>query len=110
MSLKVLCFGDNQFASKVITTLRTEQREIDSDEEIVVDNVEVSGRQFLIFCIKNHELISSQATGTTAILYFLDVNLPIFEQKQTLFDVLGERKEFDGIPVIIGFDKDQCKL
>lgn len=92
MSLKVLCFGDNDLAEQVVSRLRAGEREVDPEEQIVVDNVDVNGKNFLTFCIKNSELITSQATGTTAILYFLDVNTPIFEQKHLLFGILDERR------------------
>ncbi len=47
----------------------------------MVDNIEIKGKQFLIFSITNAELIGSQATGTSGLLYFLDASLPLYEQK-----------------------------
>jgi hypothetical protein len=46
-----------------------------------VDNIDVNGKSFLIFSISNPELIGSQATGTSGLLYFLDTSVPIYEQK-----------------------------
>jgi hypothetical protein len=47
----------------------------------VVDNLELKGKSFLIFSITNPELIASQVTGTSGLLYFIDSVLPMYEQK-----------------------------
>lgn len=80
MSLKVLCFGENELLKRVVGKLRTDARD-NVDEEIVVDNIEVKGKPFLAFSITNPELIGSQATGTAGLMYFLDPALPLYEQK-----------------------------
>lgn len=80
MSLKVLCFGENQLLKRVIAKLRTDTRD-NVDDEIVVDNIEIKGKPFLAFSITNPELIGSQATATSGLLYFLDPAHPLYEQK-----------------------------
>ena len=80
MSLKLLCFGENNFLAKVIATLRSQEKPA-SDEEVVVDNLEVRGKPFLTFSVFNTDLIGSQATGTGALLFFLDPSQPIYQQK-----------------------------
>lgn len=80
MSLKLLCFGQENLLKKVIGKLRGAER-TNSEDEIVVDNITLNGKQFLIFSITNNELISSQATGTSGLLYFLDPGIPLYEQK-----------------------------
>lgn len=77
MSLKVLCFGDHIFLKRVIGKVRAESRE-NADEEIVVDNLDIRGRPFLTFSISNPELIGTQATGTSGLLYFLDPGVPLY--------------------------------
>lgn len=80
MSLKVLCFGENQFLKRVIGKLKNQHRESNEDE-IIVDNIDIKGKPFLTFSISNPELIGSQATGTSGLIYFLDPSIPLYEQK-----------------------------
>ena len=80
MSLKLLCFGETGFLTHVVSKLRTEQKQ-ESDEEVIVDNLEIRGKNFITFSILNPDLISSQATGTGALLFFLDASQPLYQQK-----------------------------
>ena len=70
MALKILCFGEKDFLSSTIAAIRPEPRTI-TDEEILVDSIEVNSKSFLVFSIKNSELISSQSTGTDGNFFLI---------------------------------------
>ena len=80
MSLKLLCFGESGFLSHVVSKLRSDQKP-QTDEEVIVDNLEVRGKNFITFSILNPDLIGSQATGTGALLFFLDASQPLYQQR-----------------------------
>lgn len=52
MSLKILCFGENEFMNATIASVRSDFR-LPSDDQIIVDTFHVSGKAFLTFSIMN---------------------------------------------------------
>lgn len=69
MAVKVLVFGDNANSIKLLSLLKGDRPA--TDEDIQVDNVKVQGKSFLIFTIKEMTLVSSQAAGVGALIYFI---------------------------------------
>jgi|JI6StandDraft_1071083.scaffolds.fasta_scaffold14621_5 hypothetical protein len=101
MPVKVLSFGSNVNILRLQTFLKGDQPP--TEDDIQVDNVKVQGRPFLLFTIKELTLVSSQAAGVGAMIYFLG-DEPIHEARNRLLEMLGEAKELDGVPLVIALD------
>ena len=62
MSVKILAFGD---AGQVSQFLDKSQGELNSQEEAVIaETVKIVEQQYLLFAVKDRQLVSEQAAGT----------------------------------------------
>ena len=104
MSLKLLLFGNRETIESATNEIRGERRSL--DEEVQVETLMAAEKDFVVFSIPDRGLIASQATGSDGLIFFLDPKIPLHEEKEFLFELLSEKSEFDGLPVVIAFEKE----
>ena len=92
------------FTNKI--SVGDQQEDYDDQDKVKVETYRIHDREFLTFSIFDKGLITSQVTGSNALIFFLDADTPLYDEKEFLFELMREKADYEGLPIVIVFDKD----